>query len=186
MTTFSNQSLWVNKHIKSNFQQREAGLLEDFELISAFRRNKNLKDLLVRSQLKAQKQNKIIRPKHFLPKQLVQNKETGRVFQIEQEILYTTKNCVYLISCEVCNMQYVGETKNQLNVRFAQHKYNIQNQRDTSLLIVQHFIEHGLTAMVISGLQYNPHWTTRQRKFQENQWIDRLSTKQPSGLNSRF
>ena len=63
------------------------------------------------------------------------------------------------------------------------NRYNINNGRKTALFIVQHFMTHGVNAMSVSGLQYNPNWTEGQRRFIEKQWIKKLNTNYPGGLN---
>lgn len=183
VTNYSSLSLLANTRMKANFENREDNLLEEFTIISAYRRNKNLQDYLVHSRLKSQNQTRRDTPNYYVPKELVKNRISGEVFTIKQKIPYNTPNCVYLISCTTCNLQYVGQTKNKLNDRLNQHRYNINNRKQTSLLIVQHFIQHGIESLNISGLEYNPHWTCGQRKFQEVEWINRLETRHPQGLN---
>ena len=90
---------------------------------------------------------------------------------------------MYLITCQVCGLQYVGETGNSISDRIKQHRYTIINEKDTHLLIVQHFMTHGIEAVKVCGLEYNDQWTIGQRRFQEKEWINRLSTKYPGGLN---
>jgi stress-induced morphogen len=51
-----------------------------------------------------------------------------------------TENCVYLISCKKCRLQYVGETKRKLQQRFNEHKRNVKNKLNIKLY--QHFNEH--------------------------------------------
>ena len=101
---------------------------------------------------------------------------------IKQNITATTKNCIYLITCNKCNLQYVGETRNTIADRLNQHRYNIKNAKEMSL-IVQHFIGHGIGAMEVCGLECNQTWTEGERKFTEKQWILKLNTTFPQGLN---
>ena len=44
-------------------------------------------------------------------------------------ITCTTPNIIYLISCRVCNIQYVGETKNSLKKRIYGHRSTIKTGR---------------------------------------------------------
>ena len=183
VTTYSSQSLLANKRLKRNFENRGQDLLEEFNIVSAYRRNRNLQDHLVHSKLKPFYQTTRKNPDYFVPKQTVTNITNKQVIEIKQKIPYNTRNCVYLISCNTCNLQYIGETGNSMADRLNQHRYNINNRKQTSLLIVQHFINHGIGALRICGLEYNPHWTIGQRKFQESEWIRRVETKYPRGLN---
>ena len=50
----------------------------------------------------------------------------------------TTSNVVYLVTCRVCGIQYVGETSRPANVRWNEHLYKIR-KGDKSQLIYSHF-----------------------------------------------
>ena len=112
-----------------------------------------------------------------------------------------TENVVYLISCKVCNFQYVGETKNSIQKRFSGHKSSIR-KGDSNQLIHRHFQEdcHGLSNCSIfpiekinaTGLNQLNHIfidqeraLTRLRMDREKYWISTLQTAYPFGLNSR-
>ena len=183
VTNYSTQSKIANARIKQNYQNRANGLLPEYKIISAYRKNKNLKDYLVRSRLKDTGPTTQKDPQFFEQKQFVKNRTTKVTVGIKQQFRADTTNCVYLITCKKCGLQYVGETKNTIAERFNQHRYNINNARKTALFIVQHFMTHGVNAMSVSGLQYNPNWTEGQRRFIEKQWIKKLNTNYPGGLN---
>ena len=112
-----------------------------------------------------------------------------------------TENVVYLISCKLCNFQYVGETKNCIQKRFSGHRSSIR-KGESNQLIHRHFQEdcHGLSNCSIfpiekintSGLsQHNlnsidqERALTRLRMEKEKYWITTLQTAYPFGLNSR-
>ena len=112
-----------------------------------------------------------------------------------------TENVVYLISCKICNFQYIGETKNSIQKRFSGHKSSIR-KGDSNQLIHRHFQEdcHGLTNCSIfpiekinaTGLNQLNHIfidqeraLTRLRMDREKYWISTLQTAYPFGLNSR-
>ena len=183
VTTFSSQSLLANRAIKRNFENRGGDLLQDFKIISAYRKNKNLKDYLVHSKLKPYNQVARAKPNYFSPQQTVKNRTNKNIISLRQNITYNTRNCVYLITCQVCGLQYVGETSNSIADRIKQHKYTINNEKDTHLLIVRHFMTHGMEAVKVCALEFNDRWTIGQRRFHEKQWILRLGTKYPGGLN---
>ena len=185
VTTYSTLSRITNTKIKRNFLNRTDDLLSGHKIILAYRKNKNLKDYLVHSKLKGTDVPLRKKPEYFKPKQLVKNRTTNRMVGIKQNIQANTHNCVYLITCQKCNLQYVGETRNTIADRVNQHKYNINNAKETTLLIVQHFMTHGIDAMEACGLEHNPHWTEGQRRFHEKQWISKLNTTFPTGLNIR-
>ena len=182
ITNYSTQSKIANNRIKRNFENRGAGLLEGCKIISAYRRNKNLGDYLVHSKLKQTDQPIRRQPEYFHAKQTVKNRTTKAVYGIPQHIQANTKNCVYLITCQTCGLQYVGETRNSIADRLNQHRYYINNGTKNSL-VIQHFRTHGLQAMSVTGLQTNDNWTEGQRRFTERQWINKLDTAFPYGLN---
>ena len=37
-------------------------------------------------------------------------------------ITYNTKNVIYMVQCNRCNLQYIGETKRRLKDRFNEHR----------------------------------------------------------------
>lgn len=188
VSTFSDYSLKLNRRIKENFNKFIASgtILKDYELISAYRRNKNLKDLLIKSKLPQEHTNdpKSTPMREFKPKRYIANPKSKSIFEIWPPLNENIFNCVYLIFCTVCNLQYVGETKNDLRTRMCQHRYNVKNKKETHTIVVQHFIKHD-GALRVMGLQYNPFWTNNTRKQVEREWIEKLNSKYPWGLNER-
>lgn len=188
ITSFSAISQELNSKIKTNFAINLANTrtLKKFKLISAYRRNKNLKDILVHTKLKSLRQEKTTSGcPEFQFKQWVMNKKTKQVFQIRPFLNSQTLNCVYLIYCIKCPAQYVGETRNSIACRVTQHRYNIRKQKEIHTKLVQHFLSHGLEALRVTGLQSNILWTTWQRRRCESFWIQQLQTHFPFGLNEK-
>lgn len=91
------------------------------------------------------------------------------------------KNCVYLIRCVQCSIQFVGETGNTMLIRFTQHRYNINNQKNMHIPLV----EHGWAYLRATILESNPNWSVKQRRRVERTWITKLGTLLPRGLNER-
>ena len=186
---FSSITKALNLKFKENFVSiiENNKTLENFRVISAFKRNKNLQDLLVHATLPPiPYQYTKPHPTFFRRLTSVRNKTTKSIIPITQTIDPTTTNCVYLMECKKCGLQYVGETKNSITIRMRQHKYNITNSKETHTPVVKHFLLHGWVSVVASGLQHNPIWTDAERKKVERQWIYRLNTKEPLGLNERY
>ena len=63
---------------------------------------------------------------------------TGICYNINQEMNCKTKNVCYLLTCESCDDQSVGETKRQLNHRINGHNSDIRLKKK-SLPMVKHF-----------------------------------------------
>ena len=110
-----------------------------------------------------------------------------------------TENLVYLISCKICNFQYVGETKNRLQKRFSGHRNSI-NKGDSGQMVHKHFQDdgHGISNCSIIPIEkidernfnnLNPNekdrLISRLRLEREKYWISVLQTAYPFGLNCR-
>lgn len=59
-------------------------------------------------------------------------------FEIKSFINCATSKVLYILECP-CHKLYVGKTKRQLRVRFAEHLKSIRLKEDTP--IAQHFLE---------------------------------------------
>lgn len=187
ITTYSINANIINRKIKRNFENilHQSGLLSNHNLILAYRKNKNLKDYLVRAKLRAVQELYKANDKRLIRLKFVENTNSKKVYKIDQEFNWGTSNCIYMICCDKCNMKYIGETKNSISTRITQHKYNILNKKQTHTPLVAHFIMHGWDALKVAGIQSNTLWTESQRKIMEIKWINKLDTKEPRGLNSK-
>ena len=105
----------------------------------------------------------------------------------------TTENVVYLITCNLCNIQYIGETKNSVRVRFNGHKSSIKSGK-SSQLVHHHFHNecHGLNNCSIlpiekiEALGLNDQALKNLRLERELFWTKMLQTSYPLGLNVRL
>lgn len=189
ITTFSSTSRLLNNKIKENFREiiENSGLLDNHQVISAYRRNKNLRDYLVRAKLPPiqPKRKTNILSDTLVKLEYVQNRINKTIYKISQIFTPQTCNCVYIIFCSRCERQYIGETKNSISTRMTQHRYNIRHKKEVHTLLVKHFISHGWQSLRVAGIQSNSGWTDGQRKKRERQWIHRLNTREPWGLNMK-
>lgn len=116
----------INFILKRNYQEliEQHELLKDSNIISAYRRNKNLKDMLVRATLKPLQRTKSkVLENVFKNLTFVKNHTNGKTIQINQRFYPQSKNFIYIIVCSKCGKQYVGETGNTSATRIWQHKY---------------------------------------------------------------
>lgn len=187
ITFFSSASKILNHRFKTNFQQiiETQGVLQNHRVIAAYRRNKNLKDFLVRAKLKPLQS--FVKPnilsEQFCHLSFIRNKVNKQIFKISQKFSQNTSNCIYVIFCQICGKQYIGETKNTIATRMIQHRYNFRNNKHTEIPLIRHFIGHGPHSFRVAGIQSNPTWTDDERKAWERKWIFLLNTKEPFGLN---
>ena len=102
-----------------------------------------------------------------------------------------SSNIIYCLSCKCCGIQYVGQTKNRLMDRFQAHFYNIGYNKPKSE-IGKHFNlpgHKGLEDVEIHILDFiHAHPAGRKSKYLrdlvEFNWIQRLHTNAPLGLNT--
>ena len=57
---------------------------------------------------------------------------TGETRTIKSNLTCDTKNLIYMIQCNRCNLQYIGETKRRLKDRFNEHRRTIDNPKTKS------------------------------------------------------
>lgn len=186
--TYNSGHKLLNRQLKDNFESFQSCIKDKYKLelrvISAYRRNRNLRDLLVRAKLPSLTAVKPqLLDKHFCTLEYVRNCDNGVVYLLKQRFTTRLKNCIYLIFCNGCGIKYVGETRNSLATRMVQHRYNIRHGKEADTPLVGHFLRHGLDSLRIAGLQHNELWTDKNRKRAERQWIYRLGTREPGGLN---
>ena len=97
-----------------------------------------------------------------------------------------TSNCVYALQCKMCNKQniYVGQTSRPLRERISGHRAAYRNNK--AMPIYRHLAKpgHYFSSLMVTVLEKDVH---PSRLLQtEADWIDKLSTRWPSGLNSKY
>ena len=122
---------------------------------------------------------------------------TNRTYTVmnhsNENLTCKSSNLIYLLTCQNCNLQYVGETTTPLNIRMNTHR--------TSKMGCTHLIEHlketcqnsSLTVQIIEKLQgngYNKFGTIdeemkKTRLTREDEIIKTLRVIYPYGLNSK-
>ena len=211
VTTHNPQNPRLRQIITSNWEilvkTKTTRPVLDSEIIFGLRRNKNLSDHLVRASTSTMAEG--VTPKlvderpckrstscRYCP-QL--NKSGSFICRVTKQTLKSkinincqTMNCIYLITCRSCGIQYVGQTKNKLLTRFNSHHYDINHNNDTT--IARHFNKcprlqpakfEGLHISVLSFIRALPDTESGQseRDMEEKRWIHRLSSVVPRGLN---
>ena len=157
----------VSKIIKRHMHliHSVAGLQEIFpagSIIPAYRRTKNLKDMLTPSRFKVNVENNnanlgvvgCIKCKskcdlwtnYLVESDRFTSLSTGRFYKIKQALYCISTNVVYLASCRKCKLPHVGCTSNQFKVRFRNHKSAMNTGKNTCEVAI-HFnnTPHSLT-----------------------------------------
>ena len=179
--------------------------LNDAKLIFGQRRNKNLSDHLVRAstQTTPNKGKNIDKnPCNRLSKcrycplidksGILISHSNGRKFHSMQHVNCQSSNLIYVITCNHCGIQYVGQTKNRILKRFQGHIFDIAHDTDTT--VARHFnrcptetpsLHKGMRISVATFIPSLPD--TREAKLrrdsEEKRWMHRLGTITPNGLN---
>lgn len=186
VVTYSKDVQKLVHNIKNNFArfQEESNTLRDHRIITAFRKNANLRDCLVHAKITHRSvPTDRMSNNCFKRTRLVQNKLTHTVFETDRSGHVRSQNCVYLITCGTCGKQYVGETKQALLTTLCQLQFQVQTQTGTSSLLAEHLVVHGWAGTNSVVLQVNKNWTDAQRRAARSSWIGHLNTLSPEGLN---
>ena len=175
--------------------------------IVAYRRSANLKDLLVRSTLP-----RITPPlrgsypcggskcKYFNHKGVhsdvgrvsishtsenttFTSSSTGETFPIRKHLSCQSDNVIYLITCATCEKQYVGETGRTLECRVGEHCADARHNRDKQ--VGRHFNlpNHNACNISVTCIDRPPKNDIIMRRILEKEWIMKLDTTEPNGLN---
>ena len=97
----------------------------------------------------------------------------------------TSSNLIYLIQCKLCNMQYVGQTRNKIVTRLNQHYSTIRTAQETP--VSRHFRSHQckepypVRIYILSLIKADNAQELRNKW--ERIWMARLSTYVPYGMN---
>ena len=96
----------------------------------------------------------------------------------------TTSNVVYVLTCKLCKVQYVGEMQNKLLTHMAQHQF-IVNHNDQYKPVACHYNSpgHCLRHMSMAIIRHDEQWSTTQRKTTERAVIVLYQSAIPFGLN---
>ena len=170
--------------------------------IIAFRRCKNLKDILVRARLSNRGQggthnkgctccgkarcqvcNVMSNCDSF------KSKVTGKEYKINYSFNCDSSNVVYLLECNVCGVQYVGSTNTPFRLRFNNYKACNRKFSQGSSVPQAEFFRHfsgeghrgflqDIRVSIIDRL-------TGGNRMRESFWQYKLDSFSPKGLNTR-
>ena len=115
---------------------------------------------------------------------------SGRTYMSRFNVSCCSSNLIYCLTCKRCGIQYVGQTKCELKVRFAAHFLKI-SKNDPESEIGRHFnsnFHKGLDDIVIHIVDFihaapESAKAKHLRDLLEFNWIQRLHTNAPMGLN---
>ena len=107
--------------------------------------------------------------------------QTKQYYPINQIFSCDTTCAIYLLECQYCSKQYIGETHTTVRSRMKHHR----NISKTALNrpIYAHLLEHHGSFSIYSITVIDRVQDTLQRKQKEQYYINLLKTKIPFGLN---
>ena len=108
---------------------------------------------------------------------------TGERFRARVTAHCRTKNIVYLIECQRCKEQYVGETENPLHLRMNGHRSDYFRKLSNEH-VAEHFntIGHSFEDLMVMAIEQIMADSDRQ-KTMGSFWIHTLRTLAPDGFN---
>ena len=120
---------------------------------------------------------------------------TENFYPVRGRLWCNSRNVIYLLTCKLCDIQYVGQTERELRKRFTEHRRALLNY-DESYAMTRHFLEKHpqycidpenfpITVIGIEEIpdQGSKEENTKKRLEREQFWIDTLVTFRPCGLN---
>ena len=195
--------LQVNPELKEIFQSSP---------IIAFHKNKNLKQIIGSNTIEHNK--KLIRSNNKVNgksspclsntrtlccKQVVsttsfKSNQTNRVFKIFHIIDCKSTFLIYLLECNICNIQYVDKSETTFNIRLNNHRKDVKDPNalpaDKHFTLPGHDFNKNAKFTLIEKLTNTNKVATetlRERlKHRENFWIIKLRTLTPNGLNQEL
>uniref|UniRef100_A0A1X7UGQ5 GIY-YIG domain-containing protein n=1 Tax=Amphimedon queenslandica TaxID=400682 RepID=A0A1X7UGQ5_AMPQE len=118
---------------------------------------------------------------HFNPNINFNSTSTRQTYRIRHSFTCSSSNIIYLITCEKCRKQYVGQTTKTLRERIYHHRSSIKTGQRR--YISKHFnLEgHKIQHLKVQVIDTNENTETLNKL--ERYWIQKLDTMQPRGLN---
>ena len=97
----------------------------------------------------------------------------------EEFIIYCkTENIIYLLECAICDLQYIGETKQQFSKRLSGHRSDANCKHD--LPLSRHLRSTGhhdsFDKLNVTIIDHNPKWDDKSRQERESFWSRKLKT----------
>ena len=157
----------------------------------AFRRKKNLTNLLCKNDVREKKidpreQSKTCNCqvcKIMSKSDSVTNPKNGLSLKLRPGGNCKSTGIVYAVKCRKCNLIYVGHSGNDMCDRYGKHKYDIKKRPDQNELATHCHQNHDLSKdLEVYIVDYGIH-DLDQRKRMEDKVICKLQTMGQHGLN---
>ena len=188
----------INRHWRT--MQQDPYMAEVFPQppLVAYKRPPNIKDRLIRAKVPdpsparpkriitgMKKCNKCPICPYVQVGQTIKATQINYTKEINSEVNCQTKNLIYLIGCQKCKEQYVGETSRSLQERFSEHLGYVKNKH-LNKVTGEHFNTkgHNHSDMKISIIEKLHSNSDQYRKQREKMFISKFNTKY-KGMNQK-
>ena len=180
--------------------------------VVAFRRNKNLRDIL--GQVHLSRNKKIVKDRraprypgskacltskknkccrHLQSTKTFKSDVTGEELEIRHDLNCRSKNTIYLGHCVLCRgNQYVGKSEPPANLRINTHRRDVHSPTgcafDTHFLLPGHNFNDHARFTLIEQLKVSKSTQENRRLLEqrEDYWMLRLKTLAPYGMNDHL
>ena len=178
--------------------------------ILAFRRNRNLRDIL--GGMRLENNSKVTKKpsksgrcapclsqvgniccKHIISCKSFRSARTNEKFEIKHRVNCKTKKGTYLGLCLLCTQyQYIGKFETPWNQRLYNHRKDAKKTKsipyDEHFRLPGHDFNKHARFIIIEALDRTTDTLTDRKilKEREDYWISRLNTHYPNGFNDRF
>ena len=132
----------------------------------------------------------------FKTSKMFKSNVTNKIYKVVnhtgEDLNCHSQNIIYLLSCSSCNIQYVGETAYPMHLRMNQHRTSKCGCEHVIQHATEFCHEHNFMYQIIEKLpgtgytnnELDPNMT-KIRKEHELEWIKKLRTIYPYGLNEK-
>ena len=162
----------------------------------AFKRPRNLQDILVHTNLNNNKNRKIHSVMKCNRKRCTHcnyitetngftSSTLGKQFTIKNNLNCASSSVIYLITCKKCLKQYVGQTNQKCSQRMNSHKFDIKHFPDCLTNVSEHFNSAGHSIDDFSFVPIEQIQNNWKRLLKECSWMHYLGTIAPLGMNSK-
>ena len=178
----------------------------------AFRRNKNLRDIIgqttiINNKVKRNKKPTIglckpcfSRPDNLCCKQVTETNQITSRYNSKTYDIYHHTNCkssyvIYVMECIKCKIQYVGKSEAQFSLRLNNHRKDATKPSTNAIPAAQHFhdgkhfFNRDAKFTIVEALKNRMKTPSEMRQLlmkRENFWIRKLDTLSPKGLNKEL
>ena len=157
-----------------------------------YSRSPNIKDMIIKSEIFKQHTPKLSQPcfksrckicQHLDTTQTI-TKRINHSYSIRGNFNCQSTNIVYVLKCDICGIQYVGESSNTMNTKCRGHVSTIRTSKDHPVAFHYRSYNHTIEDFTITVVDKEQEKNRRLRL--EESWITLLDTLTSKGLNGRW